>query len=140
MHKYQKAIIIGGGIAGKLAARVLSDSFQEVIILERDSKTEEPVPRKGALQGKHLHALLLAGQNGLEELFPGITEKFLSSGAVKINSTHELAWYHHGVWKFRFDGDYRTILQTRPHLEWHIEQYINRIPNITINYELLAKG
>ncbi|MED4205506.1 hypothetical protein [Neobacillus mesonae] len=45
MPKFQKAIIIGGGIAGKLAARVLSDFFQEVIILERDSKTEEPVPR-----------------------------------------------------------------------------------------------
>ncbi|GHH98985.1 NAD(P)/FAD-dependent oxidoreductase [Neobacillus kokaensis] len=134
MTNYQKAIIIGGGIAGKLAARVLSDLFQEVIILERDLKTEEPIPRKGAPQGAHLHALLLAGQSGLEELFPGITEKFHSSGAVKINSTRDLAWFHHGVWKLRFDGGYTTTLQTRPNLEWLVEQYIYRIPNVTVMY------
>jgi 2-polyprenyl-6-methoxyphenol hydroxylase-like FAD-dependent oxidoreductase len=130
----EKAIIIGGGISGKLAARVLSDIFKEVIILERDQERLEPLPRKGAPQGKHLHALLHAGEYGLEELFPGITEKFYDSGAVKINSTIDLAWFHHGAWKIRYDGGYRTTLQTRPHLEWHIEQYIKRIPNVVFQY------
>lgn len=129
-----KAIIIGGGISGKLAARVLSDFFQEVTILERDSEPHGPFPRKGAPQGEHIHALLFAGANGLEELFPGITEKFNASGAVKIDSTRDIAWFHHGVWKRRFAGDSTTILQTRPHLEWHIEQYVKRIPNVTIQY------
>lgn len=131
MSSNNSVIIIGGGISGKLAARVLSDYFKEVIILEQDKETEGPIPRKGARQGEHLHALLHAGQYGLEELFPGITEKFYSSGAVKINSTKDLAWFHHGVWKLRFDGGYTTALQTRPHLEWHIEQYIKRIPNVS---------
>jgi flavin-dependent dehydrogenase len=130
----EKAVIIGGGISGKLAARVLSDFFQEVMILERDSEPHGPFPRKGAPQGEHIHALLFAGANGLEELFPDITEKFNASGAVKINSTQDFAWFHHGVWKLRYEGDYTTILQTRPHLEWHIEQYIKRIPNVSIQY------
>ncbi|KKB40348.1 NAD(P)/FAD-dependent oxidoreductase [Bacillus thermotolerans] len=140
MSKKQKAIIIGGGIAGKLAARVLSDCFEEVLVLERDSKSVGPVPRKGARQGEHLHALLHAGQYGLEELFPGITKKFYDSGAIKINSTTDLSWLHHGVWKLRYDGGYTTTLQTRPHLEWHIEQYMEQIPNVTCCYQAKVKN
>lgn len=139
MFGKEKAVIIGGGISGKLAARVLSAFFQEVIVLERDPEPQGPLPRKGAPQGEHVHALLFAGANGLEELFPGITEKFIESGAVKINSTQDLAWFHHGVWKLRFAGDYTTILQTRPHLEWQIEQYMKRIPNVSIQYGQIVK-
>lgn len=137
-HK-DKVIIIGGGIAGKLAARVLSDSFREVIIIERDAEATSPIPRKGAPQGNHIHALLHAGEQGLEKLFPGITEKFYSTGAVKINSTKDLAWHHHGVWKQRYDGGYTTTLQTRPHLEWHINQSIKEFKNITIQYKQTVK-
>jgi 2-polyprenyl-6-methoxyphenol hydroxylase-like FAD-dependent oxidoreductase len=140
MSGKEKAIIIGGGISGKLAARVLSDSYKEVIILERDQASIESAPRKGAPQGEHLHALLHAGEQGLEELFPGITEKFYSSGAVKINSTIDLSWFHHGAWKIRYDGGYRTTLQTRPHLEWIIEHYIKRIPNIVMQHNQVVQG
>ncbi|MCM3570331.1 FAD-dependent monooxygenase [Neobacillus mesonae] len=136
----QKVIIIGGGIAGKLAARVLSEFYNEVIILERDHETKRPIARKGAPQGLHLHALLFAGQYGLEELFPGITEDFYNSGAVRINSTKELAWFHHGVWKLRYDGNFTTTLQTRPQLEWKITQYIKNFSNITIHYNQTVKN
>lgn len=139
MSSREKAIIIGGGISGKLAARVLSDIYKEVIILERDSESKGPLSRKGAPQGEHLHALLHAGEYGLEELFPGITEKFYVSGAVKINSTIDLSWFHHGAWKIRYDGGYSTILQTRPHLEWLIEQYIKQIPNVVVRYNQLVQ-
>jgi 2-polyprenyl-6-methoxyphenol hydroxylase-like FAD-dependent oxidoreductase len=135
-----KAIVIGGGISGKLAARVLSDHYREVVILERDQKPAGPLPRKGAPQGEHLHALLHAGEYGLEELFPGITENFYSGGAVKINSTIDLAWFHHGAWKVRYDGGYSTTLQTRPHLEWHIEQFIKRIPNVVFKYNQVVEN
>ncbi|MEH7745986.1 FAD-dependent oxidoreductase [Neobacillus drentensis] len=134
MSRFERAIIIGGGISGKLAARVVSDFFKEVMIIERDYEPQGPIPRKGAPQGEHLHALLQAGEHGLEALFPGITKKFHSSGAVKINSTQDLAWFHHGVWKLRFNGGSTTTLQTRPHLEWHIDQYIKAIPNVTFLY------
>ncbi|WP_010281384.1 FAD-dependent oxidoreductase [Bacillus timonensis] len=134
-----KVIIIGGGIAGKLAARVLSNYYKEIMIIEQDSEVSSPAPRKGAPQGNHIHALLHAGEHGLEELFPGITEKFQSTGAVVINSTKDLAWHHHGVWKLRYDGSYTTTLQTRPHLEWHINQYIIQDKNIIIQYNQSVK-
>ncbi|MEH7493656.1 FAD-dependent oxidoreductase [Neobacillus niacini] len=139
MSSMEKAIIIGGGISGKLAARVLSDVYKEVIILERDVESEGSSSRKGAPQGEHLHALLHAGEYGLEQLFPGITEKFYDSGAVKINSTIDLSWFHHGAWKIRYDGGYSTTLQTRPHLEWHIEQYLKKIPNVVFHYNQVVQ-
>lgn len=140
MFTREKAIVIGGGMAGKLTARVLSDFYNEVLIIEKDSEPLGPYPRKGVPQGEHLHALLFAGADGLEELFPGITEDFHSTGAVKINSTQDLTWFHHGVWKLRFDGGYTTTLQTRPNLEWHIAQYIKKIPNVTTLHNRAVKN
>jgi len=36
-----RAIVIGGGLAGLASARVLSDLFDEVLLLERDSITQQ---------------------------------------------------------------------------------------------------
>ncbi|MEH7180369.1 hypothetical protein [Neobacillus vireti] len=46
MSSKEKAIIIGGGISGKLAARVLSDYYNEIIIIERDQKPEGPFQKR----------------------------------------------------------------------------------------------
>ena len=36
----EKAIVIGGGIAGLLAVRVLSDYFEDVVLIEKDTYKE----------------------------------------------------------------------------------------------------
>jgi len=55
------AIVIGGSMAGLLAARVLSDHFERVTIIERDQLIDDAEPRKGVPQGRHVHALLAGG-------------------------------------------------------------------------------
>src|SRR5579862_5738472 len=57
----QHAIVIGGSMAGLLAARVLSDHFERVTIIERDQLIDDTQPRKGVPQGRHVHALLAGG-------------------------------------------------------------------------------
>lgn len=42
----ETAIVIGGSIAGKLAAKALSHSFQQVIILEMGDEWTEKTPGK----------------------------------------------------------------------------------------------
>ena len=64
-----QALVVGGSIAGLLAARVLLDYFDRVILLERDEYPEHPKARAGVPQGTHVHGLLLQGQQILEELF-----------------------------------------------------------------------
>jgi len=72
MHKANKqAIVLGGSIAGLLAARVLSQHFDQVTLIERDTLTEGADSRKGAPQGRHIHALLAKGYLTLLTLFPG---------------------------------------------------------------------
>ena len=44
------AVVIGGGIAGLLAARVLTDHFERVTLVERDHFPETASPRKGLPQ------------------------------------------------------------------------------------------
>ena len=41
------AIVIGGSMAGLLAARVLADYFKTVTVIERDERSERPEPRRG---------------------------------------------------------------------------------------------
>lgn len=43
----EHAVVIGAGMAGLLAARVLADAFDEVTVIERDSFPDEPVARRG---------------------------------------------------------------------------------------------
>src|SRR5215469_6219667 len=65
------AIVLGAGMGGLAAAAALSDFFEQVTVLERDALPEKPTQRSGAPQGRHVHGLLMGGQNALEELLPG---------------------------------------------------------------------
>jgi len=38
-----RAVVIGGSIAGLITARVLSDYFEHVVILQRDAVEDRPV-------------------------------------------------------------------------------------------------
>ena len=46
------AVVVGGSLAGMLAARVLSDHFDRVTLLERDCFPETPAARKGLTVGR----------------------------------------------------------------------------------------
>ena len=50
------AIVIGGSMAGLTAAQVLSNHFDNVTILERDTFPEGAGSRKGVPQARHIHA------------------------------------------------------------------------------------
>ncbi|MEF8783276.1 MAG: NAD(P)-binding protein [Haloarculaceae archaeon] len=39
------AIVVGAGIAGLCAARILADAFDEVVVIDRDPLLDEPVAR-----------------------------------------------------------------------------------------------
>jgi 2-polyprenyl-6-methoxyphenol hydroxylase-like FAD-dependent oxidoreductase len=68
-------------MAGLLAARVLSERFAQVWILERDELPNDPATRKGTPQVGHAHALLAKGRHVIEDLFPGFTRALSERGA-----------------------------------------------------------
>ena len=75
----RQAIVIGGSIAGLMTARVLSDFFEQVVILERDEVEDRPSIHKSVPQGNHLHGLLQGGQKVLSFFS-------LASWRISINS------------------------------------------------------
>ena len=83
------ALVIGSGIAGLLAARVLLDHFQNVTVIERDSLPEQPQPRPGVPQGVQSHAILVRGQRILEQLFPGLGAELNAAGASSVDWNDE---------------------------------------------------
>ncbi|MFF4346006.1 FAD-dependent oxidoreductase [Streptomyces sp. NPDC001530] len=83
MPDRRRAVVVGGGYAGLVTARVLADRFDEVTVIERDSVAQSPNPahRKGTPQSRHPHALLARGARILQELFPGLREELSEAGA-----------------------------------------------------------
>lgn len=111
------AVVVGGSVAGLLAARVLADGFEEVTIVERDSLSDEPTARRGVPQGRHVHALMEAGRATFEDLFPGYSEELLSAGGVLIDVMADVSHYEQG--DYLADGETRSPMYcaTRPLLE-----------------------
>jgi len=58
-------------MAGLVAARVLSDHYREVVLVEQDRFENVVEHRRGVPQSRHAHGLLTSGRNTLEGFFPG---------------------------------------------------------------------
>jgi 2-polyprenyl-6-methoxyphenol hydroxylase-like FAD-dependent oxidoreductase len=127
-----KALIIGGSMAGLLTARVLSDHFEEVIIVERDPVHDYPESRKGQAHTRHIHALLASGYQIINRLFPGIREELLAGGALEGDFGAETRWYQFDVWKKQFKSDLFGCTTSRPYLEWHVRRRVLALPNVQL--------
>lgn len=99
------AVVVGSGIAGLLAARVLADGFHSVTVLERDFLPATPNPRDGIPQSHHVHAMLEAGRVTIEDLCPGYGKEVRASGGMEIDAASEFDYYHKGG--FLADGPRR---------------------------------
>ncbi len=125
------AIVIGGGIAGLLAARVLSEHFEQVIIIERDTLTGEAETRKGIPQGRHVHGLLARGAVIMGEYFPDLFPTLAQDGAVPVGM-ESIRWNQLGVWMAPVPGPVKTLFQSRPFLEQHMRDQLTARDNVCI--------
>ncbi|OBK81901.1 FAD-dependent monooxygenase [Mycobacterium sp. 1164985.4] len=77
----REAVVCGASMGGLLAAKVLSDAYDSVTLVERDRLPEDVSQRAGVPQGHHVHMLMSLGLKILEELFPGATKELQDAGA-----------------------------------------------------------
>jgi len=127
----QHAVVIGASMAGLLAARVLSDHFERVTIIERDRLTGMDV-RKGVPQGRQSHGLLSKGAAVLEDLFPDLFPALLKGGATEVDMGADFRWYQFGARKVQFPSDIRAYSQSRPWLEGEIRQRVASRSNVRL--------
>lgn len=124
------AVVIGASMAGLLAARVLSDHFARVTIVERDALPAEVHPRKGVPQGRHLHVLHTKGEEILNRWFPGLSAELAANGATRLDIPGDLLWFHLGGYNVRFQSGLTTLAMSRPLLESHVCRRVLRLPNL----------
>lgn len=82
------ACVLGGSIAGLLAARVLADHAERVVVIDRDPVGGDTRPRAGVPQGRQLHALLPGGFRWMQRWFPGFTREMRDAGALIADPDH----------------------------------------------------
>lgn len=134
------AVVIGAGIAGLSAARVLADRFDQVTVLDRDRLPDTAEPRKGAPHGRHPHILLAAGQAALEEIFPGVLAELIDTGAERLDSGRDLLVYRFGtVWP-RVANGVPMMTLTRPLLELVLRRRIAALANVSVRDGVSVRG
>jgi len=117
-------------MAGLTAARVAADHFEKVTLIERDVLEDSADARKGVPQGRHAHGMLKRGEEILEVLFPGLTQRLEAAGAVNMNINEGIAWRHFGGWKAHPPGVFMALFFTRPLLELEVRRAVMGIPNV----------
>ncbi|MET8580628.1 FAD-dependent oxidoreductase [Streptomyces collinus] len=93
------AVVLGGSLAGLLAARALASTGARVTLVERDALPAGPEPRKGLPQARHVHQLWSGGARALEQLLPGAIGRLRAAGVNRVAMTTEMValspygWY-----------------------------------------------
>jgi 2-polyprenyl-6-methoxyphenol hydroxylase-like FAD-dependent oxidoreductase len=128
----RQACVIGASITGLVAARVLSDHFDHVVLFDRDTLPAECANRKGVPQGWHGHGLLASGYGALRQLFPRLEADLLQAGAVAGDVIGDVRWFQHGFYKAKFQSGLGGILLSRPLLETTIRSQVRQIRNVSI--------
>ncbi|MCW5609916.1 MAG: monooxygenase [Rubrivivax sp.] len=127
-----RAAVIGASIAGLLAARILAERFDEVVLLERDPLPEGAAPRKGTPQAVQPHGLLARGRQVLDALFPGFSESLVAQGALYGDAGGEVAVDANGQRLARATLGVDALACSRLAIEAEIRRRVRALPNVRV--------
>jgi 2-polyprenyl-6-methoxyphenol hydroxylase-like FAD-dependent oxidoreductase len=128
--KANHVVVIGGGIGGMCAARVLSDHFARVTLIERDELPEGAAHRKGVPQSRHPHGLLDRGRRELSALFPGLDESLRQRGGLDMDAGLELATLNPEGWATRRHTGHQMLFASRLLIESVIRDRVKKNPRV----------
>ncbi|MHC3475159.1 FAD-dependent oxidoreductase [Streptomyces sp. 7R007] len=124
MSRFSHAVVMGGGLAGMLAAEVLARHADRVTVTERDVLPDGPAHRRGVPQAHHAHLLWSNGAGLIEELLPGTTDRLTAAGARRIGFQGDQVTLTVRGWQHRFPPTQFAILCTRPLLDWVVRDQV----------------
>ncbi|MGI9050931.1 MAG: NAD(P)/FAD-dependent oxidoreductase [Rubrobacteraceae bacterium] len=126
----ENAVVIGAGMSGLLSARVLAGCFEKVTVLDRDRLPEDPAPRKGVPQGRHLHSLAVRGSELLEDFFPGLDRELADAGCPAVDQARDTVTDVPSGRLPRFESGIVMRAVSRDLLEWRIRRRLSDNPRI----------
>lgn len=126
------AAVIGASIAGLLAARVLSEHFEQVTLFERDRLPPGAEARKGTPHAVHPHGLLARGRELIEGLLPGFTAALQAQGALTADLGDGLAFYADGRRFANRPIGHLGLGASRLAIEAEIRRRVLALPNVRL--------
>lgn len=126
------AIVLGASLCGLVTARVLTERFDRVTVIDRDELPPGPEARRGVPQGRHAHGLLAAGREALEELFPGLTDALVAQGAVTGDLQSDVRLYADGHLLCQQPSGMQGIMLSRPLLEHQVRAAVLELPAVEV--------
>ncbi len=135
-----RAVVIGGSVAGLLAAAALSGTYDEIMVLERDRFTGRGEFRQGVPQARHPHALLLRGAESLERLLPGLRARMAADGAPHFDMGEEMVMSVRG--KAVPPRSTGLLIQSfsRTFFEEHLRARVSTLPGVTVREGMRVTG
>ncbi|MEU8956248.1 monooxygenase [Streptomyces sp. NPDC048518] len=130
--RWGRAVVVGGGYAGLVTARVLSDHFTEVLVLEHDPVGAETGVHPHVPQGYHAHALLARGGEALEVLFPGLRAELAGLGAPVFDYGERISFLLPTGYAPPDPVGVPVQTFTRDELERRLRQRVSALPTVRV--------
>jgi 2-polyprenyl-6-methoxyphenol hydroxylase-like FAD-dependent oxidoreductase len=136
-----RVIVVGGSIAGMLAAAAVKDHVGSVEIVEAYELPEGPEPRTGAPQAVHIHFLQTGGAEALDELLPGSTGLLLAAGAHRIPVTTNMVIYSPEGWYRRWQrSTHHLITASRDLIDFVVREQVFKDPRVSVRTHTKVVG
>ncbi|MGB8944565.1 MAG: hypothetical protein WCD21_30685 [Streptomyces sp.] len=117
-------MILGGGLAGMLAAHVLAEQYGEMAIVERNRLPAGPAGRKAVPQGRHAHVLGHGGALAIEALLPGILDEMVVAGAHRFAILDGVVTRAGAGWVERLPCRLFVMTASRPLMDWVVRSRV----------------
>jgi 2-polyprenyl-6-methoxyphenol hydroxylase-like FAD-dependent oxidoreductase len=126
------AVVIGASMAGLLTARVLTEAYERVTVVERDVLPACGEHRRGVPQAHHLHVLLASGLAALETLFEGFAEEMMMAGGLVGDVQADARLYLDGHHYRQVPCGLYALTTSRPLLEGHVRARVAALPTVEV--------
>jgi 2-polyprenyl-6-methoxyphenol hydroxylase-like FAD-dependent oxidoreductase len=139
-------VVLGGGVAGLAAARVLARQYPQVLVLERDVRSEGSADdafrhwdRSGVPQFRHSHAFLARLRLTLLAHMPDVLERLRDIGVKEIGLAEMVP---PGVALAPRDDDEDVVLLAcrRATFEWALRESVRALPNVELREGVFVAG
>lgn len=119
-------------MGGLLAARALSETFAEVVLVDRDVLPQTAASRRGVPQDRQLHVLLARGREALDELFPGLTDELIALGVPLVDLHGQVDWVNDGHLMLKSPSTMHAFGIGRPLLENVVRARVLALPGVAL--------
>jgi len=126
----ERALVVGGGVAGLLAAAAAARHFRNVTLIEADDLRGDVRARKGVPQARHAHVLLDGGHARMTRLLPGLAQDLTTAGAVSMRGGRDVGFLVGGGWLAPHEESVPLHGLSRPLLERLVRARVEALPNV----------